>query len=446
MPGKHSRQIVEVREFLSSRGERQEIERLRSTSKTSWKIVEEETKNPESKDTVIDFSALPKKAASLLLPEAYPHSVADGYLPFVSYCFVASIAGSAAMVLSTQTLLLAVGIVGQHSTSTGIMAGALNWVLKDFMGQLGGIVFASKMGKQKAFDNDPKRWRMVAATALDGATFLEILSPLCHASMVLPIASVANIGKNIGFLTASASRASLHQSLALKGNLGDVTVKAGSQSMAASLVGTSLGIGLSSLLSHDVLNFGLCFVGLSAIHQGCTYSSLQNVPLAHFNRHRLHLAMEYYIQNDKIPSPVDTAKMETFVPLFSSDASKEWLGIGRPLREVCISPSELEDCLSLAPNEAYLVQFNENSQRVDLIYFDTANEEDVCRGMYHACLIRHETMRQKIAENVTRETHRQVQQNFSNLFGELQTQGWNISSGVTDVEDENAHRIQINKI
>ena len=102
---------------------------------------------------------------------------------------------------------------------------------------------------------------MVAATALDGATLLEILSPLCHSSFVLPIASIANIGKNIGFLTASASRASLHQSLAVTGNLGDVTVKAGSQSMAASLVGTSLGIGLSSLLSHDVLNFGLCFVG-----------------------------------------------------------------------------------------------------------------------------------------------------------------------------------------
>merc|ERR1739847_36911 len=111
----------------------------------------------------------------MLLPDQYPHSVAQGYLGFVSFCFVASIAGSAAMVLSTQTLLLAVGIVGTNSGSSSVMAGALNWVMKDFMGQLGGIIFASQMGKTKAFDNDPKRWRMVAALALDGATMLEIL-------------------------------------------------------------------------------------------------------------------------------------------------------------------------------------------------------------------------------------------------------------------------------
>ena len=112
------------------------------------------------------------------------------------------------------------------------------------------------MGKTRAFDADPKRWRMVAAMALDGATLLEILSPLFHSSMVLPVASIANVGKNIGFLTASASRAALHQSLAISGNLGDVTAKSGSQSIMASLMGTTVGIGLSSLLEHDTFNFG----------------------------------------------------------------------------------------------------------------------------------------------------------------------------------------------
>ena len=137
------------------------------------------------------------------------------------------------MVLSTQTLLLAVGIAGSNAKEASIMAGALNWVLKDFVGQLGGVLFASQMGKTRAFDTDPKRWRILAALALDSATFIEILSPLFHTSLVLPVASVANIGKNIGFLTASASRAAIHQSLAIKGNLGDVTAKSGSQAIMA---------------------------------------------------------------------------------------------------------------------------------------------------------------------------------------------------------------------
>ena len=165
------------------------------------------------------------------LPAQYPHSVADGYARFSLLAFSAAVAGSAAMVLSTQTLLLAVGVVGHSAAASGnasIMAGALNWVFKDGIGQLGGVIFASKMGEMKKFDSDPKRWRMLAALSLDGASFLEILSPLVWSSWVLPIACVANIGKNIGFLTASASRAAIHQSLAIKGNLADVTAKSAS--------------------------------------------------------------------------------------------------------------------------------------------------------------------------------------------------------------------------
>lgn len=60
------------------------------------------------------------------------------------------------MVLSTQTLLLAVGVIGSNAQKAGIMAGALNWVMKDFAGQLGGVLFASQMGKTRAFDADPK--------------------------------------------------------------------------------------------------------------------------------------------------------------------------------------------------------------------------------------------------------------------------------------------------
>jgi hypothetical protein len=496
-PTTQQRRKLEVMEFSASNlnsyikdDDRDGVLRtLRSTSDierkdATWDIVWDarettETGNKNNSSLLQNqLQAIPKKAVSLLLPAQYPQSVAKGYLGFASFCFTASIAGSAAMVLSTQTLLLAVGIVGQSSTSTSVMAGALNWVMKDFVGQLGGVVFASQMGKTKAFDSDPKRWRMVSAIALDGATMLEIFSPLCHPSMVLPVASIANIGKNIGFLTASASRATLHQSLAVTGNLGDVTVKSGSQSMLASLVGTSLGIGLSTLLDHDTFNFGICFLGLSAIHQGCTYLSLQSVPLAHFNRHRLHLAMEYYLEHQTIPSPVDVAKIERFLPFVSSDSSSEWLRIGRALREVCQTPIELEHCLASVPNEAYLVRWNKETQNIDLIFFNDAKEQDLCRGVYHACLIRQKTCQMAVAgsdpttttltskvvctnestnresrtreipfeNNITQQTHIQVQKNFPHLFEQLHTQGWETSSGVTDVEDKTAHRVQINTI
>ena len=146
-----------------------------------------------------------------------------------------------------------------------LLAGAWNWVVKDGIGQLGGVLVASRLSHlSKTLDADPKRWRMTAAVLLDLAAGLEIVAPLAPMQWLLPLAVTANLLKNVGFLTASASRAALHQSLAVTGNLADVTAKAGSQGMAAGTLGTFLGVGLSTVLSsgnHAFGNFGTTFVG-----------------------------------------------------------------------------------------------------------------------------------------------------------------------------------------
>ena len=65
---------------------------------------------------------------------------------------------------------------------------------------------------------DPKRWRMVSAISLDCANLVEVITPL-FPSLFLPLASLANVGKNISWLASSASRAGIHGSFALSGNL-----------------------------------------------------------------------------------------------------------------------------------------------------------------------------------------------------------------------------------
>ena len=317
------------------------------------------------------------------LPARYPDSVADGYARFAGLGFCASIAGSAAMVLSTQTLLLAVGVVGSaHQAS--IMAGALNWVLKDGIGQLGGVWFASRMSRAGSakFDADPKTWRIVAAVCLDGATLLEILSPLVPPFLVLPIASVANIGKNIGFLTASASRAALHQSMAISGNLADLTAKAGSQSLAASLVGTAVGIGLSPVLG-DVTNFALGFICLSAVHQGCNYASLKAAPLFHLNRHRLNILCEHFVNTKRILTPHEVAEREFILPWMKKDETHKWLWVGTKLDVICPDgPEELEDLLAACAGEMYVIGIVEG--RIHLVFLTDAQGTDLIRGMLHA--------------------------------------------------------------
>jgi hypothetical protein len=388
---------------------------------------------------------------SHFLPAKYPDSVAPGYLRFASFSFTASVAGSAAMVLSTQTLLLAIGVVGSNVHHAGIMAGALNWVLKDGIGQFGGVFFASQMGKTRTFDSDPKRWRMVSAIALDCATLLEILSPLFYASLVLPVASIANIGKNIGFLTASASRAAIHQTLAIAGNLGDVTAKSASQSMVAGLLGTTFGIGLSSLLSHDVYNFSLGFGVLALIHQGCNYASLKSVTLLHLNRHRLHLILEQYLcdrrgKKRQVPIPDQVSAKEVYLPFIPADDSRTWLSIGCPLQEVCPVPSDLDELLETFSKESYILRRSAGQdQKIHLVFLKDAQGQDLIRGMFHAYLLRQRMQKDPSgnANTIDKRAYSEVDEIFPRFFEELQGHGWKTATELTTVEGSKARRLEI---
>lgn len=402
------------------------------------------------------------------LPAHYPHSVCPSYASYASYCFLGSIAGSSAMVLSTQALLIAVGVGTQ---SAAPMAAALNWVMKDGVGQLGGVIFASQLGKggmdfdywrgkfgrksrlrgnfqRGTADSNPKRWRMVAALALDLSTLLEICTPMVGPEWFLPCASIANIGKNVGFLAASASRAAIHQSLSLGGsspqlersepetctnaaspmtsvssNLGDVTAKSGSQSIVASLLGTVIGIFLSQTFCADYGTAGILvgFVVLSAVHQTCTYKAVKVVPLRSLDRHRLHIVLTSYISEKayhlgsnwdgtpiKTLTPAQVAEKESFLPMMPPDDSVQWLTVGDSLLNICPSGvTELESLLlarkpagddrstnsdftfDSIEHEKYILKMNPPSEAngdgtVQITYLEGATDFDILRGMFHS--------------------------------------------------------------
>jgi len=379
------------------------------------------------------------------LPAQFPTSVTPGYARFALFSFVASVAGSAGMVLSTQTLLLAVGVVGS-SQSASVMAGAMNWVLKDGIGQLGGVLFASSMGKTRRFDASPKKWRMVAALSLDCASLMEILSPLVAGPAVLPVACTANILKNVGFLTASASRAAIHQSLAIAGNLADVTAKAGSQSIAAGLLGTIIGVGLSTALGHDPNSFIAGFVGLSLVHQGCNYASLHSVTLTHFNRHRLFLVLDHYLKHRKVLSPKSVAEREVYFPFLNEDDGHTWLSIGSSLLQVCPGGlNELETLQEACPGKTYLVNIS-HDDKIHLVFLEGATGEDLIRGMLHAFSLHDHRKHAPSAESRITEiamTYQGVKELFPQLLEELSKQGWKTDTDATNVEPSNALRLSV---
>jgi hypothetical protein len=489
----------------------------------------------------------------LFVPAQYPTSVQQpGYTHYAIYTFVASIAGSASMVLSTQTLLMtmmmtttdigattnvinsstltddrenhemehcevthslsstenntttltdtAVAAASSSNTSAAVAAGALNWVFKDGIGQLGGIIVASYMGNLRYLDSNPKRYRMYAALALDIAAWMELCTPYVSvmmttmtagsavgtwttAAVVVPMACIATVGKNIGFILASASRATIHQALCTThptkpvttttttsssssqstkhhqqqqhNNLADVTAKFGSQSTAAGLLGTILGIAISSSCSSGTAPMSILipFFGLVMIHQGGNYMALRSVALYHLNRQRLGIVLHDYVQqqqqqcfhvhyqkrpdhdsstsdrystNDRpakimdkiVLTPAQVAEKEYFLPSLrflstftasrSNDADDDednnlyWLAIGCSLPLICPNgPDQLVKLLQACSNEEEYVLNIERTgdasggRKIQLSFFEPANSHDVLRGMLHAYRLRYELVQQQ---------------------------------------------------
>ena len=276
--------------------------------KDSLAVLEHFVTTPTARRLLTPLSGLLQH----MLPRNYPKSVTAPYTRYSQYAFLGGVWSTASGVISMQCMLFAVGL-GQPLAVPA--AAAVQWLLKDGLGQFGGVFFVSYINV--AFDSDAKRWRMIAAMLNDCAVLIEMCTALVPA-LFLPLASAANIGKTITWMAASASRAAIHRSFCREENLAEVTAKAGSQITAASIVGTALGIGLSYPFGTAVQPLLAVFAVLSVLHISCTYLSLRGVPLNTLNEQRAERAMLAYCEEGRVPSTDEVREDEHFLAHYRS--------------------------------------------------------------------------------------------------------------------------------
>eukprot|EP01063_Lacrimia_lanifica_P034682 TRINITY_DN6470_c0_g1_i1.p2 TRINITY_DN6470_c0_g1~~TRINITY_DN6470_c0_g1_i1.p2 ORF type:complete len:227 (+),score=66.88 TRINITY_DN6470_c0_g1_i1:51-731(+) len=168
---------------------RQKQQRLLHTAEAEYVVaagqITGQARVPDSEEGIGSFAKVFPKAAAVLPVKAarvldrvtvhlLPKGCLDGsvsptYFRYVSWYTTGAVIGSATMVFSTQSLLYAAGL----GAGALPVAAALSWVLKDGLGQLGGVLFCSVVNRN--FDADPKRWRYdpTAAQHLYRATAVE---------------------------------------------------------------------------------------------------------------------------------------------------------------------------------------------------------------------------------------------------------------------------------
>jgi len=225
-------------------------------------------------------------------------------------------------VFGTQALLLALGFktnkLGEKMATTDSLllflesclmsvfyaglAAATTWVLKDALGKVSRIVWASKHGRK--FDGDAKKWRFRASFLFAAGNALEIVTFLCP-SVFLLAAAVANALKQMAMLTSSATRNTMcvdlssplachlthcsHSLLSLpppvspryksfsqsSDNIGDITAKGEAQIAVIDLLGMCLGIRISRSTNLAKAKIVMVFLALSIVDLLCVYQEIR---------------------------------------------------------------------------------------------------------------------------------------------------------------------------
>ena len=309
-----------------------------------------------------------KRPLAPFLPAGYPQSVKDGYGTYALLQFAGFACSSAGGVLSTRVLLTAVGV---GDASAAPLAAAANWAVKDGLGMLGGVAFASIWSG--ALDARPRRWRLRSSVALDAAALVELAALPAFPQYFVPIAGLANVAKNISYLAASASRAAIHRALSNRqgaANLGDLTAKSGSQTIVASLVGLGLGVGVSNACGGDVSTVWPAWAALSATHLTCTWLSLRYVADVELDPPRLAALVDAFLETGTCPTPSETSSAES---LLVGGGDPSWLSVG----------DRVDAFPSTAFGEGmYVIHAEQDVAR--LLLYDDAAPRDALEAAVHA--------------------------------------------------------------
>lgn len=195
----------------------------------------------------ISRPTLEQKVRQIIVNAFLPEGVTKNYYTFIKWRIVQRFINANVNVFGTQSLLMGLGI--QNKRATLGLSAALNWVLKDALGKLVRMCWASQMGRK--FDPDAKRWRYRSSLLFALGNGLEVMTYVFPYWFLL-LATLANSLKQMSMLTSSSTRNALYNSFrdGTKENIGDITAKGEAQIAIVDLLGIMSGVCLSSKYSR----------------------------------------------------------------------------------------------------------------------------------------------------------------------------------------------------
>lgn len=230
-----------------------------------------------------------------LVPENLATSVSKDYVPTRKWQLARDFLGSLAGTSAVAAVLTAVPPASMALAALGVASltlGNLTWA-KDRVGQVVGL-FSTRVAT--IAEKNPRPWMMAADVANNLTTVLDasvvMLPPLAY----FPVLTVNTLLRAVSGAAGGAAGANVGPRQALKGNLGEVSIKNGNQGTLATFAGATVGAammsGLSGYIGLEAAMFATTVVGAVG-GLLCTYKMLQNLDYNPLNERGLRRVLDH---------------------------------------------------------------------------------------------------------------------------------------------------------
>ncbi|KAJ3158934.1 hypothetical protein HDU86_002103 [Geranomyces michiganensis] len=313
---------------------------------------------------------------AMFLPVGYPHSVHPVYAKVHIYQFLETFIWSAVSVLCSQAMLSSIGV---GSTAAAGGAVAIQWILKDGIGEIGKLFFIQRFAR--SFDSHPKTWKMIGEVSSLSGALLQLCTVVAPSNWFLGLASVGYALRSIHFSIWGATHMTFTRNFALQGNVGDLVAKDDSQMSVAHLGGMLAGVGILTLSHTPLFLFGV-FFALIPVHFNMTLSLLRAANFEVLNQTTLTVICDRFVKTGVVPT---MPELEPHVKGFG-----EWIKNANQFPRIEIAAevnklSHVEDILALLKDERYLLSIPVTRTSVIRIPLHaSAAPHDVIKAALHA--------------------------------------------------------------
>eukprot|EP00884_Botryococcus_braunii_P023412 jgi/Botrbrau1/9755/Bobra.85_1s0006.1 len=358
----------------------------------------------------------------VFLPKGFPDSVTPDYLRYQLWAVPCHVTGWLTHSLATSSLLSAVGLGLSPGTTVGLSA-AIKWITKDGIGAVGRVLVGGRLGT--AFDEDPKRWRMVAEVFSTVGLALEIATPLVPAWFV-PLAGTGNLSKAVSRgMKNPCFRVVQTHFAQQRANIGDIAAKEEVWEVSAQLVG----LGLSVLLLGAIQSSGQAeaalgaWAGVQTLHIYLRYSSLSSLQFPYLNQKRAALLARADVAGEPLPDVEEgNAREDILAP---PSRTQPRVHFGCTVEEACgpsPQPSFLQELLKQYENEQYVLVWREG--RGHALLKEEATPLDMLRCLWQAAWLDRACGGASATASNIADSLGETRRRFPAFLGQVEEGGW----------------------